>query len=158
MADVSVRTLVAVFKDGVEQIGRAFTDPDEDWAPTLFYIEGNDAHTIALTDAMTSREDTKLTIGAIVPALIVDADVAVIALAIHLIELKDEIEGVRPSEHPHRRDGVVVCGADTSGVRESWRMDVNYDEAGIRRRALAQIDDDFGRLSTILEAGGYLAD
>jgi hypothetical protein len=143
---IAIRSdLVHLLRTGVEDIGSSFTEPDDDWMFVCMGRTEDDGVVIGVDPSAFQTEETKDQLPQLLANLAQRQGFVAYGMVISMwyvvLDKRDSPEefdslerdrswtGPRPSEHPKRKEGVLIVGVDRFGD-EAYTADIiRHDDA-----------------------------
>lgn len=98
----------------VEQIGAAMRKEDDDWAPVLIF--GNEDRVLGSQVLMFADDDDKQKMISLLPEVLRESQATLAAVVFSSWLSPLGVPGMRPSEHPERREIILIAAVDRRGT------------------------------------------
>src|SRR5262245_55162118 len=115
-ADAAYDEFLTLVKEMPRDVGKTFTDPDDDWMPIMVVRTDDGLGVVGFDSEFLADDDSKDVLAEIViPGMIEQLGASAVALVMSAWSLKSpEIPDVRPSLHPERQEILVLHVIDAA--------------------------------------------
>jgi hypothetical protein len=124
--------LVGMLEGSARLVGHGFTDPEDDW-PQLAVFDAPQGVSMMPIDELMSDKD--MLDRAILPKIVRELGATRVVLVLNTWHVKADEDGtvdIPPSEHPDRRECLMLFEMTASGITQAHRAEIQRDDEGHR--------------------------